>query len=199
MLSEMIVANNSAVKVIRDSGEIYADPTSLFKLRHDAAERKPAARLFVDRLCYNYEINHSFYDICDFIYVIRDGEGALGHLIDSGRYRPAAALRYYSYRLRRLCEMAKKTPRKLVVSWDQLIDKSAFPAIKKFLGFKELTSMYRPEDEYQQIHAGIISQGRKCYSRHMKFLRSLTTSIATKDCHAARSVPSDEPSNCRIP
>jgi len=174
MLMDMILANRKAGRIRREPTQVYADPTTLLLFQRSAAILRPHARVFLDRLTLNHELlNSNFYDLCDYIYLVRDAEGTLNSLVESGKFTPQAALRYYSFRLRRLCELAKKTPRKIVISWDQLVDKSCLPAVKSFLGMKELISMYRPQQCPKLVDPALVAQGQKCYRRHLDYLNRL--------------------------
>lgn len=174
MLMTMLGANRRFGKVSREDGQTYRDPTVLAAVQRDAAARQPQARVFVDRLIANHELSHDFYyENVLFVFLVREPEESIKYMMETG-YTEAAALRYYSYRLRRLCEMARKARHKIVVAWDELADKSAFPAIKEFLGLKELTSIYRPEKSKETVAGATVSSARRCYERHLRYLRAVT-------------------------
>jgi len=174
MLVDMILANRKAAKLPRTEEQVYADPTSLKIMQEEAARYRPHARLFVDRVVYNHEIiSTNYFQMCDYIFLLREAEGTLNAIVQSGRLKPEAALRYYVFRLRRLCEMAKKSPRRVVLTWDELVDKSCLPALKKFLGMKELPSTYRRQPELNLVDPALILQGQKSYEKHLRYLRAI--------------------------
>lgn len=174
MLMTMLGASRRFGKVSRGDGQTYRDPTVLASVQRDAAARQPQARVFVDRLVMNHELSHDFYyENVKFVFLVREPEESIKYIMEIG-YTEAAALRYYSYRLRRLCEMARKAKHKIVVTWGDLADKSAFPAIKEFLGVKELTSIYRPEKSKETVTPATVSSARRCYERHLRYLRAVT-------------------------
>ena len=176
MLLDMITANRRIAKLNRSPGQVFAEPPTVFRFQTETKEHYPLAKMFVDEVVYNYEVlSPSLYSICDFVFLIREPEGAISSIVEKQQYTPEAALRYYCFRLRRLSEMAKKTARKLVITWDELIDKSCFPGLKKFIGLKELTSMYRPET-INHLDRTIVTKGRLCYERHLQFMRALCSS-----------------------
>jgi hypothetical protein len=70
--------------------------------------------------------------------------------------------------------MAKKTPDKLIVTWDELADRSAVPELKKFLQTKELTSIYRPSTYGKIVDATTIAVGQRSYEKHLNYLRRLS-------------------------
>ena len=175
MLMDMILTNRKAARIRRSPEQVYFDPTSLTFLQTEASKFRPHARLFVDKIVLNHEVaSDNYLKLCDYIFMIREPESTLNWLVTSGKFKSVdTALRYYCFRLRRLCEMAKKTPRRVVVTWDELVDKSCLPELKKFLGMKELTSVYKPTTFKKVVDVGVISKGQKCYDKHLQYLRAI--------------------------
>lgn len=175
MLAEMISANRRIGRIRRDNTQVYTDPIALDYAQRKTLETNPDARMFVDRIVFNHEFAHeSFYDDCLFVFLVREPEATLNHLVGLG-YTPAAAARYYSYRLRRLCEMARRAKHKVVATWDELVSKEALPEIKRLIGMKELNSIYRPQKSEKTVDPATVSACRRCYERHLNYLRAVVT------------------------
>ncbi len=174
MLVDMISANRRIGRMYRDATQTYTDPIALDYIQRKTLDINPQARMFVDRIVFNHELAHkSFYTDCLFIFLVREPEATIGHLIKLG-YTEKSATRYYSYRLRRLCEMAKQAKHKIAITWDELINKEAFPEIKSLLGIKELSSIYKPIKNEKTVDASTVFSCRQCYERHLKYLKIIT-------------------------
>jgi hypothetical protein len=176
MLLEMILANRKAARLPRSYDQVYADPTSLSILQEDANRFRPHARLFVDKVMFNFEvINLQYLQMCEYIFLVREAKGSLNSIVKSGKLTPEAATRYYTFRLRRLCEMAKKSPRRLVITWDDLVDKSCLASLRTYLGMKELPSFYRAQEEVDLVDPLLVMQGQKSYEKHLQYLKAITS------------------------
>jgi hypothetical protein len=174
MLADMISANRRIARIRRDSTQVYTDPIALDYAQRKTLEGNPNARMFVDRIVFNHELAHtSFYADCLFVFLVREPEATLKHLVGLG-YTERAAARYYTYRLRRLCEMARRAKHSIVTTWDELVSKQAFPAIKELIGMKELNSFYRPHKSEKTVDPATVSACRRSYKRHLNYLRVVT-------------------------
>lgn len=160
-----ILDQNSKVMALGSSGLIYDHPSKLSDLR--AGWNKQSSRYiesthYIDALFHNHQLpSKSFYDICNFIYMVREPSRALPTIMLNGRGYEAAA-NYYAFRLRRLCEMSVKTPRAVLLTYDQLIDDEQrdrkFKQIEEMLGLKQpLTSRFSPrKSDERSLQAGKI-------------------------------------------
>lgn len=130
----------------------------------------PYVRIHYDKLCFNYQFAAtSLYKCCKFIYVVREASPTLNHI--SRHYHPIKAADYYCYRLRRLCEMARKTPNSLLFTWDNL--PKSFPLIQKYIGIKKpLESTYREEVQQNNLSYQLIENCQKKYEKYLYQLKS---------------------------
>lgn len=173
MLVDMISANRRIAKIYRDNTQVYTDPIALDYAQRKTLENNPNARAFVDRIVFNHEFAHkSFYSDCLFVFLIREPENTLKHLVEIG-YTENAAARYYTYRLRRLCEMARQSKHKIIITWDELINKKAFPRIKTLIGAKELNSIYKPYKNEKTVSQATVSTCRRAYERYLNYLHAI--------------------------
>ena len=87
--------------------------------------RSPYAKIFYDKLTLNYQLaSPALYNLCKFIYVLR-GATSIEYIVDKG-YSEECAFNYYTFRLRRIYELATKAPG-LLLTWENLISGQAFP------------------------------------------------------------------------
>lgn len=191
-----ILDQNSKVSALGSSDLIYDHPLRLDDLRHGwtkNAQRYVGVEHYIDRLNYNHQLTGKcFYDICNFIYIVREPAHALSHIMVNG-YEPEAAADYYAFRLRRMCEMAVKTrDRSVLISYDQLVNESVrdgkFKEIEKMLNLKSpLTPYFTPrtndegslregriikhaEELDDQAPQRVIKQSRLVYDKYLTFL-----------------------------
>lgn len=192
-----ILDQNSKVSALGSSSLTYDHPTRLEDLRHGwnkNSQRSIGVEHYIDRLVYNHQLTGKcFFDICNFIYLVREPSHALSHVMANG-YSPEAAADYYAFRLRRMCEMAVKTkPNKSVLlSYDQLVDSST--RCKKFKEIEEMLNLKTPlipqfmprtndqgslkegriikyaEELDDQAPQRIIDQSKLVYQKYLTFL-----------------------------
>jgi hypothetical protein len=136
-----------------------------------------AAATYLDELIYNHSFSFKpLYEYCKFIYVIREAKPTINGIITHHNLKQQSALRYYSYRLRRLCEMARNTPNSLLVTWDDIITGKCISPISEMLNLKSDLDTnfnlkhYKEVDD--KVHYKIIEQGQESYERHFMYLKS---------------------------
>lgn len=149
---------------------------------------------YVDKLTNNFDfLCKSLYQSCKFIYMIRSPQVPLATLVSRG-YLPQYAENYYLFRLRRICEMAAHTGG-ILLTYEDLISKSAFPLLKSFFGLKShLSDEFSPflnDDENLkvgkiindpvepgiQLPETVFNNCLNGYKRYLKFLETRTTLI----------------------
>src|SRR5262245_31898661 len=92
------------------TGQVYSHPLMVEELTSLPHTLDNTAAVWVDELQHNYQFSSKpLYSFCRFIYMVREAEPTLNSLVEAG-YKPESAMRYYCYRLRRMCEMARRTP-----------------------------------------------------------------------------------------
>jgi hypothetical protein len=93
------------------------------------------AAVYGDHLLYNTQFNcEAIHSICKFIYVVREAKPSLNE--DQVHLRQTVES-YYRFRLRRIYEMAKRTPGSVLLTWDDMQSGAAFPLLEDYLGLKE--------------------------------------------------------------
>ena len=116
----------------------YLSPLNLLDLTNHSHKLSNRSAIYMDELLYNRSFYTSIaYTKCQFVYVIREPEAVLGFLITNEKKKPIFAAREYTFRLRRLCEMARKTPGAVLLTWNDLISGDGIYLVEKYLGLKE--------------------------------------------------------------
>lgn len=151
----------------------YDDPSRLASITQPYLHIKPLATTFIHRINYNHTIgNKSVLGAGRFIYLIREPLEALNYLVKEKRYTEHVALRYYTFRLRRICETALLTDG-IFFTWDDLIKGNAKLLIMDMLKLKELSFPYKDKPSENTVHESIIEQAQASYNKHLRYLRQL--------------------------
>lgn len=99
----------------------YVNPLDLLRRTEQRHKLGNRSAIYMDELLYNYQLQtKQAYKNCHFLYVVRRPEPVLARMMVLDKMRPGFAARYYTFRLRRLCEMAKRTPGAILLTYDDL-------------------------------------------------------------------------------
>ena len=174
-----ILLNSSPKVQITHTGTVYNHPTSLEPLFAAGHKLRTNGAIYGDLLLYNTSLcSEIFYDFCKFIYVIRSAAPTLNLMVEKTDYSQQGALRYYTYRLERLCEMAKRTPKGLIVTWDSLNSGKAFPAIEEHLDLINPIKPFGFTDESKDlVHYETIQEAQDSYERHLYYMKHLPITL----------------------
>jgi hypothetical protein len=124
---------------IQSSQARYSSPEDLEWLFSAPHKCRDSSAIYGDHLLFNSSFScRSMYGFCRFIYVIRPARASLNEIstLAEAGLKGRFAARYYSFRLRRICEMARNTPDSLFLTWDDLASGKGFPAVEQHLGLK---------------------------------------------------------------
>jgi hypothetical protein len=94
----------------------------------------------------------------------------------SGKYAPKFAARYYGFRLRRICETARKTKDSLFLTWDDLASGRAFSSIEDYLGLR--TQLKAEHRHFQacvrdELDERLVLECQDAYERYYYYLAGL--------------------------
>lgn len=166
---------------------IYNHPTMLDQLTTKPHKLLNSAAVYVTEVLYNWQLCHrGFYDMCRFIYMIREPEGTLNQLVRGHGYQPDFAVRYYCYRLRRICEMAKRTPGAVLLTYTDMATGEGLHLVDKYLSLKQ--PLAHEPDWYEMrtwpnlVGLDGMQQAQRSYERHLHYLRHLDI-IRTESHH----------------
>ena len=155
----------------------YSHPTDLDPLVARPHKLSNTAAIYGEYLWFNAQLScKSLYTICKFIYVIREAKSSIGELMSTHGYSTKRAALYYAFRLRRICEMAKRTPGAVCLTWNDMESGDGLPLIEQYLRLK-IPLEHRPEffvsKAVDDLPHEIESRSQDCYERHLYFLRNL--------------------------
>lgn len=116
----------------------YAGPSNLLTLTEQHHKLSNRSAIYMDEILYNHHLSTKVaYKECSFVYVVREPTVVLNLLVGNEKMKPSFAVRYYTYRLRRLCEMAKRTPGAILLTWDDLVENRGISLIQDYLSLKQ--------------------------------------------------------------
>lgn len=170
---------NPQVQGYKSSGEgnVYMHPLALLSLVNCRHKLNNSSAIFMDELLFNYCFQiKSAYKTCKFIYVIRDAEPTLNWLVENTHFKPLQAQRYYVYRLRRLCEMAKRTPGAVILNSYDLKNKQGGELITKYLDLIEpfeYGDFKFPEPKKEGLlPASLVKEADEAFEKYWYFLQN---------------------------
>jgi len=134
----------------------------------------------MDEINFNYQIStKNVYSSCKFIYVLRSPEQCIPQIISSFGYRPLCAVRYYTFRLRRICEMARNTPGAVLLTFDDLLNDRGADLINDYLELVKPIdfnpnnfAVYKNTVSDDLLGSVLRSQAYDKYERYLYFLKN---------------------------
>lgn len=164
---------------IQSSQARYSSPEDLEWLFATPHKCRDSSAIYGDHILFNPSFScRNLYESCRFIYVIRPPRYSLNEICmdpDSG-LKGRFAARYYAFRLRRMCEMARKTPGSLLLTWDDLSSGKAFPAIEDYLGLKSQLKVehhHFPLISRDDFDERLLAECEDAYERYYYYLGML--------------------------
>lgn len=142
-----ILSSDYAIRSYGRTGVLYNHPSAIFRAR-EKIDRMISGigrgGWYVDKLLFNHEFTcKTLYKECKFIYLVRKPLVPLATLIQRG-YPALGAENYYLFRLRRMCEMARKTPASVLLTYEDLVSSRALPLLKSAFRLNSLTEEFKP-------------------------------------------------------
>ena len=152
----------------------YSSPESLNWMFSRGHKMRNSSAVYGDHLLFNASMScRKLYEFCKFIYVIRPARQSLGSVMAAG-YGEDEASRYYRFRLRRICEMAKRTPGAVMATWDDMARGEVLKDIESYLGLSSpLEAPNLSEGTPCIMKESVIEQCQDAYERYHYFLKSL--------------------------
>jgi len=162
---------NSRIQGFRTDRPYYNTDTLQHLTAYEHKLRNTAA-IYMDELLYNFKFAaKNLYKICKFVYLIREAKPSLNKIIAKG-YSQYAADNYYRYRLRRICEMAKRTPGAPLLTWEDMVSGRGFPLIEEYLNLKEPIKKINVGPEATDVvKYKIAEKAQEAYERHFLYLK----------------------------
>ena len=156
----------------------YSNPLNLINLSTQKHKLNNRSSIHMDELLYNHQLSiRCAYKECKFIYVVKEPTQVLNCLISIDKMNPLFAARYYTYRLRRLCEMAKRTSNAVLLTGDDLLSNRGMNLIEEYLGLKqniEFKSNLLIQKSFSNnlIPLNLRSSTENAYQKYLFFLKN---------------------------
>lgn len=156
---------------------VYNHPDVVESLTNHPHKMSNSAAVWLDDVLHNfYFTNKAIYKLCRFIYLIREPKPTLNAIVDMKANAPGMT-RYYCYRLRRICEMARSTPGSVLLTWEDVYTGRAFPILEKFLGLKEPLALDQGLFVVPKLSPFVTTQMietcQNTYERYLYYLKNL--------------------------
>ena len=129
-----ILNENPRVEILQ-TGRKYDHPSDLDFLVLRKHKLGGAAAIHGDHLLLNIAFScEALHSICKFIYMVREAKPSL----NENTFHPRRTVEtYYRFRLRRMYEMAYKTPGAVLLTWDDVRTGRGLSVIEEYLGLKD--------------------------------------------------------------
>ena len=165
---------NSRVQ-IQNTSHQYSHPSNLENLFSMGHKLNNTAAVYGDHLLYNPCLtSKSFYTFCNFIYVINTAKPTLNLIFNSKKFNELNSLRYYTFRLRRIVEMARCTPNAVLLTGNDLRENRGKELLSKYLSLKEPLDDFLFDNVYpDKLDYNLVRQGENSYERYLAYLKSL--------------------------
>lgn len=157
------------------SGGPYPDMPSIIDLASRRHKLNNQAAVYMDELLFNFSLQtKAAYKFCKFVYVLRPPEPTLNDLAARGLYQPQFAVNYYCHRLRRMCEMAKRTPGAVFLTWDDLATGRGLPLVQDYLNLKEPLALapMKKRASADLIPYELLRHAESAFNRYFHYLTS---------------------------
>lgn len=164
----------------RTNGQrMYWHPLDFLEFTERRHKLPNMAAIYMEEVLFNYCLGtKDAYKYCKFIYVVRPPRPVLNLMVASKQCQPAFAYRYYCYRLRRLCEMAKRTPKAVLLTWDDLSEGRGIDLIEKYLTLKQsipfdpdLLRSHKSVPVADLLHEKLLQAAERAYEKYLHFLK----------------------------
>ena len=154
----------------------YIDLRALIDVPH---KLNSIAALYAVDINFNYQLGSKYLiPHADYLFVVRQPEPVLNLLVESGLYDSLTAATYYCYRLRRICEIAKRVKSGMLLTFDEIRNGDHIEPLKRFVSLKEDIShepavFEKLKPVSKNINKETLDWCSDCYERHLFFLRNI--------------------------
>lgn len=174
---------NPRIQGYKNLSLIYTNPYELISLTQQNHKLENRAAIYMDEIIYNWQLyDKSTFKVCKFIHIIRRPEAVLNFFSGHKKLSPEFALRYYLFRLRRICEIAKRTFKAVLLTHDDLIEGKGMNLIEDYLELKnpiDFNFNKLPEVKYN-FPIKLINEAETAYERYLYFLKNQNLVFTSK-------------------
>jgi hypothetical protein len=115
------------------------------------------------------------YKDCKFIYLIDEPRYSLPKIQKTNKYPSINSIKsYYLYRLRRICEMAKRTENAVFLTRKDLRNPMSYEIIENYLNLKEKLEIVQKNDDYLSIDSipqSVLDETEVAYEKYFYYLK----------------------------
>ncbi len=129
--------NNNPRIMGYENANIYENNLSLFALIDKKHKLNNSSRIYMDHLLYNYQYCLKPDPLIQMIFLVREPEGTIDYLVNRKIFKKSDAKRYYLYRMRRICELAKRNKDSVFLTYSNLREGKGLDLLKNYIGLKE--------------------------------------------------------------
>lgn len=164
---------------LRGTGLTYEHPTNIDDLIGLGHKLRNSAAIYGDHLIYNTDFQHKqFYSFANFIYIVRHPRHTLNEIYThpNSSYSENSVFRYYVYRLRRICEMAKRTQKGVLLTYQNILDNRGINLIEDLLeidSIKHDPNIFQDKVIKDDFSPDLMEKAEESYERHLYYLRQL--------------------------
>ncbi len=172
------ILNNNSQCVIAQSEIIYKNLQSLDWMSKIDHKCRDSSAIYGDHILYNMSISSKcFYNFCKFIYIIRPARATLNKIVYlNNNYTQKNATNYYCFRLRRICEMAKRTKDSIFLTWEDFSSGKAFDLIEKYLDLRtalNVKSEHFNQEYIDSFDENLLNQAQDAYERYYYYMKKI--------------------------
>ena len=156
----------------------YLTNIDLLSITKQLHKKKNKSAVYIDEILKNHQLSTKLdYSKFFLINIIRRPQDVLNFMVIKENINEIFAARYYEYRLRRICEVAKIAPNSILLTFDDLYKEKGMSLIedifdlKEKINFKkELLSPITFNKEKDCISLNVMKEADDCYERYNYFL-----------------------------
>ena len=164
-----ILNNNPRIQVY-NTGAIYNYIEAGLALVTQPHKCDTTAAIWAEELLHNHRFgHHCFYRWAQFVYLIQDARRSLHSMQPTNPVTANINFRYYIYRLRRICEMARQTPGAML-----LTSLGNLNPLERYLNLKKPLCQHVsvPVELCRFVTTEQVRKAQESFERHYYYLRN---------------------------
>lgn len=175
---------DSCIKGFRTKKQkVYLNNYDLIHLMRQKHKASGKYLIYLDEIYYNYALSTKL-DLsqCYFIHIIRSPD-CLNLIQFNEKNKPVFVIRKYLFRLRRICEIAKRTPNAVFLTFEDLQKERAMEILKEFMFLSDTPKInIKKEIDFKKdlISYDLMKEAEEGYENYLAFLRQQKNLIQLK-------------------
>lgn len=169
------LSKNSYIQGYRNYRQkIYSNHYDFFQILTQKHKRDDKHAIYLDEIYFNYALSTRMdLSSCYFIHIIRSPD-YLNFITEKINFE--FFIKRYLYRLRRICEIAKRTPKSIFFTFEDLKKEESMDMIKDFLSLKDKPDLpnldnVTPGITKDCIPYGVMKKTEASYEKYLAYLK----------------------------